>query len=182
MWKNTKGASLPLLGVLLMATLVAVVGLGRAQRSPRLYRIGLVAPFEGLYRQTGYAALDVLRAQVQEWNQGAAATGIQLQVWAVDDGNDPEQAVLRAEELAADPLILAVVGHLTPETSAAAAPIYRRAGLLQVSPVTPATMTPPGEGGLIVSLGPDPSRLIEILAAGGAGPGRCPHSANRFGL
>jgi hypothetical protein len=137
MWPSTRGArALAAASALaLLAVLALFACWATRQRSPRLYRVALVAPFEGLYRETGYAALDSLRAQVRSLNERLARQGVQYQVWAVDDGNDPALARRRSLELVADPLVLAVVGHYTPETAAAAAPAYATAGLVLVSPV-----------------------------------------------
>ncbi|NPV07270.1 MAG: amino acid ABC transporter substrate-binding protein [Anaerolineae bacterium] len=133
------------------------------RRPPKLYRLGLVAPFEGLFAATGYEALEAARSQIQEWNDRYRPAGFQVQVWAVDDSNDADQARLRALELAADPHLVAVVGHLAPETSSTAAPTYLASGLLQVSPVPLATTASGQEPGLVVSLAPSLSDLAELL-------------------
>lgn len=158
MWPATKaGRRRFLVAAGSLAAYAAVLGIARQQRSPRLYRLGLVAPFEGIFRNDGYDALAVCRAAVAEWNAAAGPLPARLQVWAVDDGNDPAVAVRRARELAGDPLIVAAVGHLTPETSAAAAPVYREAGLLQTSPSPLPPISTPAASPLPLSMGVPPS-------------------------
>ncbi len=147
-----------------LSSLAALSAGCRPWRSPRLYRLGLVAPFEGLFRNDGYDALDRCRASVSQWNAAARAHGAQLQVWAVDDGNDPELAARRARELVGDPLVLAVVGHATPETGTAGAQLYSAAGLLQVSPTPLAQFDRADARAPTLSVGVRPSRVAEVLA------------------
>lgn len=176
MWPSTRAAR-ALATAFALAVVAGLAGFAlwaTDQRSPRLYRIGLVAPFEGLYRQTGYAALGSLRQQVNTLNGRLAGSGVQFQVWAVDDGNDPQLAARRAQELVADPLVLAVVGHYTPETGAAAAPTYADAGLVLVSPVAIAG-TDSGQA-TTLSASPPPQALLQALqpASGGIFAGDAP--------
>jgi len=165
MWPSTWAARAALVAASL--AVVAAVGGGAAwamaQRPPTLYRIGLVAPFEGLYRETGYAALSSTRQEVAALNAHLAGSGAQFQVWAVDDSSDPAMAVRRAAELVADPLVLLVIGHFTPETTAAAAPLYADGGLTVVSPV--ALSEEQAAVGSIISLSPSPSALREAVSA-----------------
>ncbi len=154
MWPATRAGRRRLLAAAgAVAGYAALTGIARRQRSPRLYRIGLAAPFEGFFRNDGYDALAACRAVVAQWDAEFSALNVRLQVWAVDDGNDPDVAVRRAMELAGDPLVVAVIGHLTPETSAAAAPTYHDAGLLQVSPPPLPPISPPSSAPLPMSLG-----------------------------
>ncbi|MGQ9555313.1 MAG: ABC transporter substrate-binding protein [Anaerolineae bacterium] len=162
---STREARYLALAAALLAAFLLLLLFARQQRPPRLYRLGLVAPFEGLYRDTGYAALAAARVRAQEWNRDFARYGFYVQVWAVDDSNDPALAILRAQELADDPLVLAVVGHLTPETSAATTGIYREAGLLQVSPVPSADHGEGGGAGLTLSPEPAPDAVFAAVSS-----------------
>lgn len=155
--------------LLLLAALLALIWFGRQQRAPRLYRLALVAPFEGIYSATGYSALPAVRSEVADWNKRLAPHHIQIQVWAVDDSDEPALAERRARELAADPLVLAVVGHMAPRASAAAAPTYHQAGLLQVSPV-PIPVSLAGGPYACLSLGPSPSAINALSAASPGAP------------
>lgn len=163
MWPATKADRRRVLAAGTIAGIAALVAVALGRRAPRLYRLGLVAPFEGLFRNDGYDALSVCRAAVSDWNAAARPLGLQLQVWAVDDGNDPIQSVTRARELVGDPLVVAVVGHATPECGAASAPIYAEAGLLQVSPITLPRGTS-GDSPTAVSVGPAPSQVARIVS------------------
>ena len=59
--------------------------------------------------------------------------GIDIDVKAVDDREHERTAVKVAEELVSDPSVIAVVGHKNSGPSKAAAPVYARAGLPQVT-------------------------------------------------
>lgn len=169
MWPSTWAARLAR-GAAALFAVAAVAGSGAwalQQRPPALYRIGLVAPFEGLYRETGYAALSSTRQQVADLNARLACSGSQFQVWAVDDGNDPDKARDRAAELAADPLVLLVLGHFSPETTAAGAQVYAQAGLTVVSPV--AVLDGHDGMGVIASLSPCPSAIQDAMSTWASG-------------
>ena len=110
---------------------------------PETVKIGLSAPFEGLYRDLGYEALYAVRLAVRRANEaGGVGGGFLVELVAVNDFNDPPEAVLQAREMAADPGILGVIGGLSPRTAAAAAPEYERLGLAFVAP-----FAEPGEVG-----------------------------------
>lgn len=92
-------------------------------------KIGLVAPFEGQYREVGYDVIYSARLAVREINRAGGIGGYRLALVALDDGGSTELAAETAASLAIDPAVITVVGHWRPETTAAAAPIYARSGL-----------------------------------------------------
>jgi branched-chain amino acid transport system substrate-binding protein len=73
-------------------------------------KIGVLAPFEGLHRRSGYTALEAVRAAIVDYPYPAAGV-IPL---ALDHGPTPSTALRSAQKLLADPLVAAVVGPLTP--------------------------------------------------------------------
>jgi branched-chain amino acid transport system substrate-binding protein len=84
---------------------------------------GVASPLE-----TSYGAsmrLGVELAQ-QEVNAGGGIRGRKLELRLRDDGADPRTAIAVADELYADPAVLAVVGHVNSGTMIAAAPVYAR--------------------------------------------------------
>lgn len=105
-----------------------------ASSAPPTIKIGLVAPFEGLYRQTGYDVLFAVKLAIHERNQGNGLNGHRVELVALNDFNEPAEAVRQAKALAVDPGIMGVVGHLTPETTLAALPVYQAAHLAVVAP------------------------------------------------
>ncbi len=110
--------------------LVAVSLLGCGSRSiPGILKIGLVAPFEGQYRATGYDAIYAARLAVREINEAGGIDGWRLELAAYDDRGDRSLAIRTAGDLVIDPDVVAVIGHYRPETSAVAAPVYARGTL-----------------------------------------------------
>jgi hypothetical protein len=98
------------------------------------FKIGLVAPFEGRYRQVGYDAIYAARLAVRQANDAGGIGGYRVELIAFDDGGEPQAATQQASMLALDPAVMGVVGHFGPKTSSAAAPIYAREGLSLLIP------------------------------------------------
>jgi branched-chain amino acid transport system substrate-binding protein len=98
-------------------------------------KVGLSAPFEGLYRDLGYEALNAVRLAVRQRNRAGGVGGRYLvEQVALNDFNEAEEAVQQAHEMAADPGVLAVLGGWSLQTAHAAAPEYERLGLAFVTP------------------------------------------------
>jgi ABC-type branched-subunit amino acid transport system substrate-binding protein len=75
----------------------------RGVQTQNIMRIGLLAPFEGRYREVGYNAYYAVKLALQDYGQ----TDVELV--AVDDGGTVESAVDRARALAGDPMTIAVI-------------------------------------------------------------------------
>lgn len=90
-------------------------------------KIGLLAPFEGLYRRTGYDALTTVRSAIDQVGPGDVA----LIPLAEDISLDPDRT---AAKMLADPLVRAVIGPLDPATSAAVEGRLAGADVLWVRP------------------------------------------------
>ena len=109
-----------------------------------LVKIGLVAPFAGQYRAVGYDVIYSARLAVRQINLAGGIEGYRVELVALDDGGDPELARQAAASLALDPMVVAVVGHWLPPTTAAAADVYAQAGLpLLPGGVFPLPAAPP---------------------------------------
>ncbi len=129
-------------GVLFRALLAASLGL-TACRSVDLVYIGLIAPFEGRDRPIGYDAIFGARLAVRAWN-AAHPAGPKVMLVALDDGGDPALAQERARQILTYPHLIGIIGHFRPETTQAAAPIYRAAGIPWIAPLLPADRAPAG--------------------------------------
>jgi ABC-type branched-subunit amino acid transport system substrate-binding protein len=92
-------------------------------------KIGLVAPFEGRYRSIGYEAIYAARLAIREINARGGIDGHRVELVALDDRGEPEQAIMAARQLTLDPQVVAAVGHLRPDSSDAAMKVYCEAGL-----------------------------------------------------
>jgi ABC-type branched-subunit amino acid transport system substrate-binding protein len=100
-----------------------------AASSQPVIKIGLVAPFEGRYRHIGYEAIYAARLAIREINARGGINGHRIELVALDDRGEPEQAITAARQLVLDPQVVAMVGHLRPDSSDAAMKIYCEAGL-----------------------------------------------------
>jgi hypothetical protein len=132
----------------------------------RTVKIGLSAPFEGRYRDVGYEALHAVRLAVRERNEaGGVGSRYYVELVALNDLNEPAEALQKAREMAVDEDIMGVLGGLSIETARAAAPEYERLGL--------AFLASPGEwSGGQAPWGGDPERTSRYLElSGGAPPG-----------
>jgi hypothetical protein len=80
-------------------------------------KIGLIAPFEGIYRQSGYEALAAMRAAIDDSETGDLA----VMPLALDSSTDPAQARRTMQKLLVDPSVKAVVGPFSPDSAEAVA-------------------------------------------------------------
>ncbi|NOZ05815.1 MAG: ABC transporter substrate-binding protein, partial [Chloroflexi bacterium] len=113
---------------LLCLALWAILGGCRAA-TPVVVKVGLIAPFEGADRDTGYSALAGVRLALQEQNERAGSFRVELV--ALDDHHDRtgQLAAQRAAELVADPAVVAVIGGFGDASALGAAPVLTTAGV-----------------------------------------------------
>jgi ABC-type branched-subunit amino acid transport system substrate-binding protein len=98
-------------------------------------KIGLSAPFEGSHRDLGYEVLYAVQLAVRERNdEGGVGRRCLVEMVALNDFNEPQEAVAQAYEMYADPDVVAVLGGWSPEAVAAARPVYDQLGLTFLSP------------------------------------------------
>src|SRR5215510_3753097 len=83
---------------------LGVIGLGwlaaarlEGYGAPPTVKIGLIAPFEGLYRATGYEVLFAVKLALQERNEGQGLQGYRVELVALNDFNDPVEARRQAQ-------------------------------------------------------------------------------------
>lgn len=84
---------------------------------------GVAGPFESAYGASMLQGAELARAEI---NEGGGIRGRPLELRIRDDGADPRQAIAVADQLYADPEVVAVVGHVNSGTMLAAAPVYAR--------------------------------------------------------
>ena len=97
-------------------------------------KIGLSAPFEGLYRDLGYETLYSVRLAVRERNAaGGVGQRYLVELVALNDLNNADKAVEQARKMAVDPDVLGVLGGLSQETEQAASE-YEQLGLIFLTP------------------------------------------------
>ena len=149
---------------LLLTLLMAATGcLPRLSTRPT-FKIGLVGPFEGLYRHVGYDALHAVKLALTERNQRGGVLGYTVELVVLNDDQAPESAVQRAREMAVDPDVVGVIGHFGEETTVAALSVYQEAGLALVVPAaTSGAVTGSGHD-QTYRLGADAGQIAEVAA------------------
>ncbi|MCS7221857.1 MAG: ABC transporter substrate-binding protein [Anaerolineae bacterium] len=104
--------------------------------TPPIIKIGMIAPFEGLYRPEGYAALYAVKLALRECNATGGVAGYRVELVALNDDGDPAQAALQARKLALDPDVMGIIGPFSRATTAAAGPPLAEAGLAWIAPAS----------------------------------------------
>ena len=98
-------------------------------------KIGLSAPFEGRHRDLGYEVLYAVRLAVRERNDIGGVGGCALvEMVALNDFNESQEAVEQAYKMHSDPDMMAVLGGWSPETAEAAGDVYNELGLAFLAP------------------------------------------------
>lgn len=133
--------------------------------------VGLVAPFEGRYRELGQEVIFAVRLAQREANAAGGAGGRMVVLTALDDNGYVAQAEEQARKLATDDAVVAVIGHWLEETTAAAMPVYAEAGIPVVVTAASAPLHPGS-----VRAWPDAATLDGEIAALAAAEGAtvCP--------
>ena len=112
-WSSTSARALLTVACLVMVAACAFPG----SVKPTV-KIGLSAPFEGLYRDLGYEALHAVRLAVRERNaDGGIGRRFLVELVALNDLNEASEAEEQARKLAADPGVLGVLGGFSEETA-----------------------------------------------------------------
>jgi len=125
--------------LLIFSLLGFIPGCGPWGSTQPTVKIGLVAPFEGLYRPLGYEVLSAVKLAISERNQAGGVKGHMVELVALNDDQDPTVAVRRAREMAVDGDVVGVIGHFGEQTTLAVLPSYCEAGLALVVPASTAT-------------------------------------------
>ncbi|MEZ4733573.1 MAG: ABC transporter substrate-binding protein [Caldilineaceae bacterium] len=108
MWYQ-KRSSLPLY---LFISLVLLILLLTSCTSVRpVIKIGLLAPFEGLHRRSGYEALTFMRQAIADYS---TTDEVAIMPLALDDGATPVQAARAVRKMVQDGAVQAVVGPYRP--------------------------------------------------------------------
>lgn len=90
-------------------------------------KVGLLAPFEGLYRRTGYAALAAMRAALA----AAPRARVDRLPLALDTSRDP---VRTTQKLLADSSVRAVIGPLSLATAGSIQEVLAKSPVLWLAP------------------------------------------------
>src|SRR6184192_3921775 len=125
----------PLRASLLVGTVIA---LAACSRPTGPIAVGLAGPFS---QPRGASMLRAAQLAVNQINAKRGIRGRKLELRIVDDSGNEDTAVRAAEQLYADPAVVAVVGHLSSGTSLAAARVYG-GGATPTAMISPSASSP----------------------------------------
>ncbi|MEZ4769111.1 MAG: ABC transporter substrate-binding protein [Caldilineales bacterium] len=115
-------------------------------------KIGLIAPFEELYRDDGYEVLNAVKLAVNQRNAAGGVAGSSVALVALNDNGRGDEAQTQAAKMAVDPDILGVIGPVK-EASLPAGPALTARQVPWIS----LTETPRAQlaGGFSLAMSPD---------------------------
>ncbi len=124
-----------ILSLALAAALVPAANSSAADAGSRdVAKIGVFLPLTGENAENGLQIKNAVELYVKQYNAGEHPHTIQLVIR--DDRGEPKTATNIAREFSQDDDIIGVVGSFTSTSSMAAAPIYAKAGIPQISPTS----------------------------------------------
>lgn len=101
-----------------------------------IVKIGLSAPLTGDWAEYGNDFKRSAQMVVDQVNRDGGIRGAEVALAVEDSRGDPKEAVLIAEKFAADPEVIAELGDFSSSACMAAAPVYERSGMVQMSPTS----------------------------------------------
>lgn len=121
--------------IAILMTITGLIAAGAAAPALAQETIKLAAagPMTGTNAETGARMRAGIELAVEEINASGGINGKTLVVDIYDDEGRPEGAAAVAQRIASDPDVIGVIGHINSSASMAALPIYKRAGLTQIS-------------------------------------------------
>lgn len=124
----------PARGALLAASLALAGGIQAAEDSAIVF--GQSAALEGPARELGRGMELGLRAAFNEINANGGVHGNRLELISLDDGYEPEAAIVNTRRLIEEEQVFALIGPVGTPTSTAAQPISTEAGVPYIGAFT----------------------------------------------
>ncbi len=100
----------------------------------KVLKLGFVAPLSGASAQDGESMRKGATLAAEIVNKKGGINGKTVEFVSQDDKSDPKEAAAVANKFSSDKSILAVVGHFNSSCTLAGAPIYNKAGVVEISP------------------------------------------------
>ena len=116
-----------------LASLISFTPIGCEKRANEV-RVAVAGPFTGNIAAFGEMIKRGAQLRAKEINAAGGINGKTLTLIFEDDTGKDREASLVAERIASNPAILAVVGHFNSSCSLAGKPIYKRRGIVALSP------------------------------------------------
>lgn len=120
--------------VLAMFAALFLLAIGGASFGADTIKIGLSAPITGNYAEYGENFKFAAEMAAKLVNSQGGLLGKQVELVVMDSKGDPKEAALIAQKMVEDQSIVAEVGDFTSTCCMAAAPIFERGGMVQISP------------------------------------------------
>jgi len=124
------------LGIGMMTLSLLAAGGFPAAASQDVVKIGLSAPLTGDWAEYGNDFKRSATMVIDRVNRMGGIHGKQVELVVSDSRGDPKESVLIAEKFVADPDIIAEIGDFSSSSCMAAAPIYEKADMTQLSPTS----------------------------------------------
>jgi len=99
-------------------------------------KVGVSLPLTGDWAEYGDFIKKSVNMVVDKANNEGGINGKKIELVIADSRGDPKESVLIAEKFVADPDIIAEIGDFSSSSCMAAAPIYEKASMAQVSPTS----------------------------------------------
>jgi branched-chain amino acid transport system substrate-binding protein len=99
-------------------------------------KVGLSLPLTGDWAEYGDFIKKSVMMVVNKANKDGGINGKKIEVVVADSRGDPKESVLIAEKFVGNPEIIAEIGDFSSSSCMAAAPIYEKANMAQVSPTS----------------------------------------------
>ena len=133
--KNKKMYVLFAVAVFIISALAAgCTSSGGDPKASDTIKIGLAAPLTGSSAQDGESIKNGVQIAIDEINAKGGIKGKKVVLEVQDDKTDPKEAAIVANKFAEDKSVLAVIGHFNSSATLAGAPIYNKAGVVEISP------------------------------------------------
>ncbi len=116
------------------ALIFASWGCAKREDTSDVIRIGIASPFTGNAAAYGEMIKKGAFLKVDEVNASGGVDRKRVEAVFGDDAGDPKEASNVATKFAYDKSILIVIGHFNSSCSLAGKPIYKRGGVVQLSP------------------------------------------------
>jgi branched-chain amino acid transport system substrate-binding protein len=100
-----------------------------------MVKVGLIAPFEELYREDGYAVLFAVQLAISQRNAQGGVADHQVVLVALNDNGRAEEAATQAAKLGIDSLVLGVIGPWQKSTATGASRELVAQNLPWIAPV-----------------------------------------------
>jgi len=124
------------LGFGLLALSLTIAGGFQASAAQDVVKIGLSAPLTGDWAEYGNDFKRAVTMVIDRVNRMGGIHGKRVELVISDSRGDPKESVLIAEKFVGDRDVIAEIGDFSSSSCMAAAPIYEKADMTQLSPTS----------------------------------------------